>query len=351
MIYFFNRLSALVAVIVSRGRIFIFLILWPVVVAAQADGPATAVQPDAPATSDEPSYFDWLDKPRDYLSERFVSMSAKMDSFFAAERVFEESRGSFLRVYGDLSYKEAQASDFSIKVQAKLVLPALQRRLKLTLESDDATLSDNSQGNVISTPKGVPNVDVPKDFRAGVQVLMKDTPRWYINTDAGIRIRRFLPDPFVRLRARRAQDIFDWQFSLTQSVYWTEQAGAGANITFDADHKLSNDFLGRSETAATWSDHDQNFNFDQSFIIFQAINQNNAMAYQAGIFGVSQPNSHVTDYALSAKWRHRLHREWLFVEVQPLLSWPEDQDFRPTTSILFRVEAVFGDVGCGCYGL
>ena len=293
---------------------------------------------------------DWLDKPRDFLSERLVSLSTRMDSFFADERVFAESRGSYLRLYGDLSYKEAQASDFAIKVQAKLVLPALEKRLKIILESDDTTISDN-QSNVITTPSGVPNVDVPKDFRAGLQVLLKDTPHWYVNTDAGFRIHGFLPDAFVRARARRLQDVRDWQFRLTHAAYWFEQTGAGASIQFEADRKLSAEYLGRSQTTATWSDHDQQYAFEQRFILFQSIDINNAMAYETGVFGVSQPNSHVTDYAVGVKWRHRLHREWLFVEVQPLLTWPEDQSFRPTTSILFRLEAVFGDVGCGCYGL
>ena len=120
-----------------------------------------------PLSPDEGIPLAWLDKPRDYLSERFVSLSASMDDFFADERVFDESRTSFLRVYGDLSYKEAQASDFTIKVQAKLVLPALEKRMKLLIESDDSSLDGNGV-NSISTPSGVPNVDVPKDFRAAV---------------------------------------------------------------------------------------------------------------------------------------------------------------------------------------
>lgn len=292
----------------------------------------------------------WLDNPRDFLSDRLVSLSTRMDSFFADERVFAESHGSYLRLYGDLSYKEAQASDFAIKVQAKLVLPALEKRLKLLIESDDESL-DNGGVNSITTPKGVPNVDVPKDFRAAVQVQVTDSPHWNINTDAGFRIHSFALDTFVRARARRLQDVHNWQLRFTQSAYWFEQSGAGASIQYDADRKLSANYLGRSRTVATWSDHDQQFSFEQSFFLFQGINARNAMSYQLGVFGVSQPNSHVTDYAVGIKWRHRLHREWLFAEVQPLLTWPEDQHFRPTTSILFRIEAVFGDLGCGCYGL
>lgn len=304
----------------------------------------------APAPKDT-SPLDVLDKPHKLLSDQIVSLSTKMDSFFGDRRVFAESRKSFIRVYGDLAYAESRASDFSIKVQAKLVLPALEKRLKLLIESDDPTLNSSAETSTVTTPSGVPNVDVPKDFRAGLELLLTDSPHWYINTDAGIRIHSFLPDLFVRLRARREQDVNDWQFRLTQSVFWFEQTGAGALVQFDADRKLGANYLGRSRTIAAWSDHDQQYNFEQSFFLFQGIDENNAMSYEAGVFGASQPNSHVTAYAVGVKWRRRLHRQWLFGEVQPLLTWPEDQSFRPTTSILFRLEAVFGDVGCNCYGL
>lgn len=303
--------------------------------------------PVAPA---DEAPIDWLDAPRDFLSQHLVSLSTRMDSFFADERVFEESRRSYVRLYGDLSYKEAKASDVAVKIQAKLVLPALEKRLKLLIESDDQSL-DNGGVSSITTPKGVPNVDVPQDFRAAVQLQVTDSPHWNINTDAGLRIHSFSLDAFVRARARRLQNVHLWQLRFTQSVYWFEQSGGGASVQYDADRKLSTDYLGRSRTVATWSDHDQQFSFEQSFFLFQSIDQRNAMSYQLGVFGASRPNSHVTDYAIGIKWRHRLHRQWLFGEIQPLLTWPEDQGFRPTTSILFRLEAVFGDVGCGCYGL
>lgn len=326
---------------VVAGCIFIMALMQPLQCAAE-EGP--------PAPSKDAGLLDFLDKPRSYLSERFVTLSTKVDSFFGDERVFQESRSSFLRLYGDLTYKESQASDFAIKLQAKVILPALQKRLKLVLESDDSTL-DSAQVTSVTTQKGIPNLDVPKDFRAALQVLVTDSPHWNINTDGGIRIHGFALDPFVRARARRVQDVQDWQFRFTQTLYWFEQTGAGESSQFDADRKLSEDYLARSRTVATWSDHDKQFYFEQGFYLFQRIDESNALSYQVNAFGVSQANSHVSAYTLSTKWRHRLHREWLFFEVQPLLSWPEEQSFHATSSILFRVEAIFGDVTCGCYGM
>jgi hypothetical protein len=337
----FKRPGAPAAVFVLPGRIFILLMMWPIMGAAQVD---------EPIFSEEPSYFDWLDKPRNYISERFVSLSTRVDRFFGDERVFQESRTSYLRFYGDLVLRKAGASDFEPKLQAKLVLPALEKRLKILIESND-----NVTGEVpvtsVTTRKGVPNVNVPNDFRAAVQVLLTDSPHWNINTDAGLRFHGLSLPPFVRARASRVQNLQNWQFRLTEAVYWYEQSGAGESTQFDADRKVGEHDLARSRTIATWSDHDQQFDYEQDFFLFHPIDDNHALSYQAGVFGASQPNSHVTDYALSATWRTRLHREWLFFDVQPGLSWPETESFHLTPTILLRVEAVFGDIACGCYGM
>jgi hypothetical protein len=320
-----------------------------------AETPPVAASPAAPAPAETPpadvGRLNWLDRPRDYLSEHIVNLSTRMDAFFGDERVFDESRKSFLRVYGDLTYSESRASDFNIRVQAKIILPALERRLHLLLESDDNPPGVIDQTNSIQTLKGVPNVDVPKGFRAALQMLVADSPQWNINTDGGIRIHGFRPDPFVRERVNHTQDMNLWEFRLTQSGYWFEQTGAGVALQFDADRRLQENRLFRSRSVATWSDHDQEYEYEQDFFVFQPLNVDNAMSYQLGVFGFSQPNTHISSYNIAVKWRHRLHREWLFTEIQPLLSWPEEQNFHPTVSILFRLEAVLGGVGCGCYGL
>jgi len=235
-------------------------------------------------------------------------------------------------------------------LQAKVVLPALEKRLHILLESDTDVTGEVPTA-AVPTQSGVPKVNVPNDFRAAVQVQVTDSPHWNIHTDAGLRFHGLSLPPFVRVRASRVQTVHQWQFRFTQALYWYEQSGMGASMQYDADYKFSDHYLGRSRTQAIWSDHDQRFDFEQSFVLFHPIDESHALSYGASVYGQSQPNSHVTDYALSATWRTRIHREWLFLDVQPGLSWPESDSFHITPSILLRVEAIFGDLACGCYGL
>lgn len=322
-------------------RILISLLIWPV---------AGIAQDDKLPFSEEPSYFDWLDKPRDYISQRFVNLSTEVDRYFADERVFQESRTSYLRFYGDLVLKKSGSSDFNPQLQAKVVLPALEKRLHILLESETDVTGELPTASV-PTQSGTPKVNVPNDFRAAVQVQVTDTPHWNINTDAGLRFHGLTLPPFVRARVSRVQSVRKWQFRFTEAVYWYEQSGMGESTQYDADYSFAEHYLGRSRTQAIWSDHDQKFDFEQDFILFNPIDDGHAISYGASIYGASQPNSHVTDYAVSVTWRTRIHREWLFLNIQPGLSWPESNSFHFTPSILLRVEAIFGDATCGCYGL
>ena len=139
------------ALSVAVRRAVIILMIWPLPGLAQD---AQSIFPDGT------SYFDWLDKPRDYLSERFVSLSTRVDRFFADERVFQESRTSYLRFYGDLVLKKSGSSDFNPQLQAKVVLPALEKRLHILLESNSDVTGAVPTASV-PTQSGAPKVNVP----------------------------------------------------------------------------------------------------------------------------------------------------------------------------------------------
>jgi hypothetical protein len=336
-----RRPDPFTAVSVAVWQAVIILMIWP------SPGFAQDAQPVFP---DGTSYFDWLDKPRDYISERFVTLSTKVDRYFANDPALEEARTSYLRFYGDLVLGKSGTSNFNPQLQAKVVLPALEKRLHILLESNTDVTGQLPTASV-PTQKGTPKINAPSDFGAAVQVQVTDTPHWNINTDLGMRFHGLTLPPFFRVRASRVQNVRNWQFRFTETGYWYEQSGWGESTDYSADYKFTDHYLGRSQTQAIWSDHDQQFTFQQDFILFNPIDKSHALSYGATVYGASQPNSHVTDYALSVTWRTRIHREWLFFNVQPALSWPEDKSFHFTPTILFRLEAIFGDFACGCYGL
>ena len=76
------------------------------------------------------------------------------------------------------------------------------------------------------------------------------------------------------------------------------------------------------------------------------------MSYEASAVGITRPEPVVTNYRLGVRYRQSIHRDWLFFEVSPDITWPitlsEDRETvleerRSVYSILVRLEVHFGN--------
>jgi hypothetical protein len=60
--------------------------------------------------------------------------------------------------------------------------------------------------------------------------------------------------------------------------------------------------------------------------------------YQIGAFGVSRPQTQVTDYVILMTYRYRLHRKWMFFEISPQLHFPQVANYQASTLLSMRLE-------------
>ena len=92
--------------------------------------------------------------------------------------------------------------------------------------------------------------------------------------------------------------------------------------------------------------------WSQAFVLFQRITRKSSVSYESGIVGITEPDSLVTNYRLGIRYRQNIHRDWLFFEISPDITWPvtlsDDRDEvieerRSVLSILVRFEVHFGN--------
>ncbi|MEQ1589378.1 MAG: hypothetical protein ABL902_03390, partial [Gallionella sp.] len=96
---------------------------------------STTNQPtDLPSLLSYP--FTYVDEERDFLSEKFVSLTRSLDSFFADDRNYQESNNSLVQL--DLVRVAGYGGDrkFVLSGRAKLDLPSTQKRFHLLLETN-----------------------------------------------------------------------------------------------------------------------------------------------------------------------------------------------------------------------
>ncbi len=290
----------------------------------------------------EPSFFDPVNAPRDYLSEKFVSFASGIDRFFGDDRDFQETNKSVLQ----MNLSEVLESDgqrkFALRGRAKLSLPAAQRRLHLLLETDpEKNITGNATGEVTQAPPVRPDeVIAPGSYAAAVRYQKAEEGVWNFGTDVGVKLRSPL-QPFVRARASYAVPVGEWRLKLAQSVFWFNTIGAGESTQLDFERIVSADVLFRASSNATWLKDKNSFDLRQDLTVYHILNERAALLYQASVIGVSQPQSQVTGYVLLTNYRYRLHRDWLFFELSPQLHFPKEQNYRLNPLLLMRLEILF----------
>ena len=75
--------------------------------------------------------------------------------------------------------------------------------------------------------------------------------------------------------------------------------------------------------------------------MFHAIGKNKALSYYAGVYGLSEPQLHATHYLLGLTYRQSIHKDYLFIEIQPQILYQKINGFQPEHTLLFSLEMMF----------
>ncbi len=303
--------------------------------------PAPLLAPPLPPPAEEPlaSIIGVADAPHDYLAGKFAGLIGGIDRFFGDDRNYQETNDSmfqldFFRVFG-----YGGEHRFVLSGRAKVHLPIAEKRLHLLFETDpDKNVSvDSTQKQM--TPLKQPAK--PESYAAALRFERAREQRWHFSADGGIKFAGLNSTPFARTRASLIAPLGDWLVKPAETLFWFNTIGAGATTQLDFDRPISDSLMFRASSNATWLHDAQSFNLRQDFSYFHTLDERTALLYQASVIGVSRPNTHVTDYALLAVYRYRLHREWVFFELSPQLHFPRDRDYRPSSLFSMRLEMLF----------
>ena len=309
--------------------------------AAAIVSPAPASAPEAtskPPVDLGPGLLEALDTPRDYLSEKVINYSLKIDHFFGDKRYFQENNESVVQIETTESMEQNGNNFFAINGQAKLDLPAATRRFRLVIESDAATNTAGEVKKNVTTPK---KTATQTQYAASLRFEQQEKGVWHFSSELGANAE-FPLDPFTRLRGSYSIPLGDWRMKATETVFWFRSIGLGETIQLDFEHLLSSPVLFRATSTSTCFETPQHCDLRQDLAIFHTLSDRAAMVYQASMIGVNQPVLSETDYLLLMRYRYRLHKQWMFFEINPLLHFPRTDNFKLNATLLLKLELLFG---------
>ena len=299
------------------------------------------LEPPVIAAEPVPELLDVVDAPRDFLSEKIVDFSKRMDRFFGDERYFQENNKSVIQLDFNQTIEQSGNRIFKFEGKAKLDLPAAQKRFQLVLEvnPEKKAAGEVNKNQPVNTT--LPSTTTPDKYAASFRFEESEESNWHFSSETGIKVELPL-DPFVRTRGRYSIPLGEWRLSFTESLFWFGTIGLGETTQIELERVLSKPVLFRATSTATCMETTQICDMRQDLALFHTVDDRNALLYQVSAIGSNKPVMQETAFVLLLKYRYRMHREWVFFEAIPQLNFPRTDGFKLNASLLLRLEVLFG---------
>ena len=285
----------------------------------------------------EKPFFEFLDAPQRTVSTGIENLAQAIDEFFADEKVLYESSGSYVQLTGDLLFEEPGEVHSRGDIRLRLRIPHTQKKLKLMLESDP----DEQRSTVERVANQVPQTDSEdRNLYAGVQAELGKPEKWRIKPSLGLKLR-FPVEYYVRLRASRIYQYDKWRLFLSETPYWFDTTGFGFDSNMEWSYPLYDNLLFRSVSVLRYTDARDMFDFAEILSLTHTLSPSRAITYEAVAFADGEPAVHATQYLLLARYRQRVHSDYLFLEIVPQVWYRKEFDFNDEPSLLLRLEFLF----------
>jgi hypothetical protein len=313
------------------------------------DAPATDNVDGKPAPEEtglEPAESTRVDQAQDFISHSVDDAAKWIDSFFGDERYVAEEAHSRIRVTPSLFVEEGTSAENTIRVNARLTLPRLNKRLRLliadTSEDDESILDQPAFSDTGTTSKDSSGI--------GLQYLLREKDKLNLSISAGLRRGSDdAVDFFIGPRYRRTWALDSWQIRFTERVRWySDDPGWESRTRFDFERLLRDDLFFRATADLLWDQEDLD---DDGFLLAltpaltQLLKNGAGVEYLWSNVYQSRPDFHLDSSTVRIRYRQRIWRKWLFYEVNPQVAFRDEDDFSATPGLEFRLEASFGGDG------
>jgi len=312
---------------------------------------APAQQQDAPGQTEDPDQQEenapWyegalqLDEGHERVSKRVASSAEWLDSFFGNQRSVAENNQSEIRVRLDASVEDGEGFEFKTKFKAQVVLPETEKRFLLFLSAnpdEDPGIEDEFIEEVRDEISG----EDEENLTLGAQYYLVDTLRRNVKLDAGVRWSDGAPVLNLGVRYRHLFNIGSWLMRFTERLRWYSDDGLDSRTLLDFDRSITETLFFRSTTSLSWFEEEDGIFYSQSFLVSQILQDEKVLIYQWINSFSSHPSNTLEEVKLKLRYRQRFLRDWMFLELAPEVSWPEDKDYEPVAAFLVRLELLFG---------
>lgn len=318
-------------------------VLLPSLIISFAPARLHAELPEASDTDDtgylEPQEPGNIDKAQEVMTESVNDAARWLDSFFLDERFVEEEAFTRIRLTPSVFFEDGEAAKFKFRVNAKINVPHFNRKLKLTISGNSDEYEDNFRAGAF--PDATRDTDDETDI--GLQYTFRDKNTINTSLSTGVKLlKEHGVDVYIGPRLRKTFDFENWQLRATERIRWYTDIGWESLTRFDLERLLRDDLFFRGTIDGRWREEDEGYRYELRPTLTHRLRNKAAVEYQWNNVFETRPNHRLEEVNFRARYRQRKWRKWLFFEINPQLAFRNDDEFRPTPGIEFRLEASFG---------
>ncbi len=303
---------------------------------------------DAPGSDPQNPDDRWIDQMQRGAYYGICGTAYWFDGLFGTTRYDQDAGDSFGRLGIFPGWDRRDGIDTRVRLRARVVLPALQDRVALVVGRGDQ--QDITEERASST-----GTRVPPSFRrieddewlVGLAYARRKPFENGLDIGTGIRIRAPL-DPYVKAGYRHHFPLGDKMLlRARETVFWRKSRGLGSTTELMLDRIVGDNHMLRWDNSGTIAQDTDGIEWGTSLSLFRDLSDRRAIVNSLLAEGETRAEVPLQNYGVESRYRQRIARQWLFLEVAVSATWPretlvERRRFNPGISIGF--DMFFGPV-------
>jgi hypothetical protein len=112
---------------------------------------------------------------------------------------------------------------------------------------------------------------------------------------------------------------------------------------FDLEQQERLRFLRRFSTVILWAENSDGVEASQTLAYYRFISKHRVAGGRLVVSGVLEPSTRMENYGAYLVYRQRLHRDWMYLELEPGVEFPRTRDFQATGLVSLKLDILMGD--------
>lgn len=268
--------------------------------------------------------------------------SSWFDDFFKDETYLDTTNKSYVKVRGGYEYDKRGDSGLFHRITARIKLPKTQDKLQLFIGDETEEKIDPSKVRDTGRNEGV-----------GIKYFLPSIKnRLYTNASVGFS---GIDNPYVKAHIEYPVFLGTWLFKATQNFKYSAENKFDEWTSLYFDRRLSSKEIIRLLLQRSTNSEIRGMEYLAQLSYMNTLTYGTGFNYYLAVNGRtkdltgttyhdgSMPQEGVYNYSAGVIWRQQLFKDYLFYQIEPILSYHEQYDYKPNYLLRLSFDLYFGN--------